>query len=242
MARAAAAVRAYRRRHPRPRAGVARWPSGCAGSARRGSRRRRSARSRSRSRCPPVRDYDLLCVTSPAGADQLFTHLRDARELGGRDGGGDRAGHGAGAARARRRSRRRARAGRRRGAVEALAEFGSRACSSRGRARAATCCRTRCGAGRAGGGRRAVRDGGGAAVGRAREAAAAADYLLFTSGSSVRFFAEAGGSLSGPKLVSIGPGDHVGRPARARRRAGPRSRPAHARRADRGAARETTAP
>ncbi len=39
----------------------------------------------------------------------------------------------------------------------------------------------------------------------AREAAAAADYLLFTSGSSVRFFAEAGGSLSGPKLVSIGP-------------------------------------
>jgi uroporphyrinogen III methyltransferase/synthase len=39
----------------------------------------------------------------------------------------------------------------------------------------------------------------------AREAAAAADYVLFTSASSVRFFAEAGGSLSGPKLVSIGP-------------------------------------
>jgi uroporphyrinogen III methyltransferase/synthase len=39
----------------------------------------------------------------------------------------------------------------------------------------------------------------------AREAASNADYLLFTSGSSVRFFAEAGGSLSGPKLVSIGP-------------------------------------
>jgi uroporphyrinogen III methyltransferase/synthase len=36
-------------------------------------------------------------------------------------------------------------------------------------------------------------------------AAAAADYVLFTSASSVRFFAAAGGSLSGPRLVSIGP-------------------------------------
>jgi uroporphyrinogen III methyltransferase/synthase len=39
----------------------------------------------------------------------------------------------------------------------------------------------------------------------AREAAAAADYVLFTSASSVRYFAHAGGSLSGPRLVSIGP-------------------------------------
>jgi uroporphyrinogen III methyltransferase/synthase len=38
-----------------------------------------------------------------------------------------------------------------------------------------------------------------------REAAAAADYLLFASGSSVRFYAAAGGSLTGPRLVSIGP-------------------------------------
>jgi uroporphyrinogen III methyltransferase/synthase len=38
-----------------------------------------------------------------------------------------------------------------------------------------------------------------------REAAAAADYVLFTSASSVRFFAAAGGALSGPRLVSIGP-------------------------------------
>ena len=29
--------------------------------------------------------------------------------------------------------------------------------------------------------------------------------MLFTSGSSVRFFAAAGGSLTGPRLVSIGP-------------------------------------
>jgi uroporphyrinogen III methyltransferase/synthase len=38
-----------------------------------------------------------------------------------------------------------------------------------------------------------------------RQAAEAADYILFTSGSSARFFAAAGGSLDGPRLVSIGP-------------------------------------
>jgi uroporphyrinogen III methyltransferase/synthase len=38
-----------------------------------------------------------------------------------------------------------------------------------------------------------------------RDAAAAADYLLFASGSSVRFYAAAGGALAGPRLVSIGP-------------------------------------
>ena len=36
-------------------------------------------------------------------------------------------------------------------------------------------------------------------------AAAAADYLLFASGSAVRFYTAAGGSLAGPRLVSIGP-------------------------------------
>ena len=39
----------------------------------------------------------------------------------------------------------------------------------------------------------------------ARAAAAAADYVLFTSASSVRFFAAAGGTLAGPRLVTIGP-------------------------------------
>jgi uroporphyrinogen III methyltransferase/synthase len=38
-----------------------------------------------------------------------------------------------------------------------------------------------------------------------RDAAGDADYLLFTSASSVRFYAQAGGSLHGPRLVSIGP-------------------------------------
>jgi uroporphyrinogen III methyltransferase/synthase len=32
---------------------------------------------------PPVRDYDLVCVTSPNGAELLLDRLRDARELAG---------------------------------------------------------------------------------------------------------------------------------------------------------------
>jgi uroporphyrinogen III methyltransferase / synthase len=40
---------------------------------------------------------------------------------------------------------------------------------------------------------------------RTRSAAAAADYVLFTSASSVRFFSAAGGTLDGPRLASIGP-------------------------------------
>jgi len=40
---------------------------------------------------------------------------------------------------------------------------------------------------------------------RAREAALAADYLTFTSASSVRFFLQSAGSAAGPRIVSIGP-------------------------------------
>ena len=39
----------------------------------------------------------------------------------------------------------------------------------------------------------------------ARAAALGADYATFTSASSARFFHEAAGTLSGPRLVSIGP-------------------------------------
>ena len=69
-----------------------------------------------------------------------------------------------------------------------------------------------------------------------RAAAAAADYVLFTSASSVRFFAAAAGTdaLSGPRLASIGPATSA-ELRDARRRARPRGRPAHARRARRGA-------
>jgi len=40
---------------------------------------------------------------------------------------------------------------------------------------------------------------------RARRAALGADYLTFASGSAARFFAEAARTLAGPRLVSIGP-------------------------------------
>lgn len=155
---------------------------------------------------PPMGDYDLLCVTSPAGADYLFQHLRDARELA----GVTVAAIGPGTARALRAHGvdpdvvpERAVA---EGLIEALAEFEfERVLVARARE-----------------GRDVLPDAlraRGVHVevaalyetvaeplsDEAREAASAADYLLFTSGSSVRFFAEAGGSLSGPKLVSIGP-------------------------------------
>jgi len=37
------------------------------------------------------------------------------------------------------------------------------------------------------------------------EAARHADYVTFTAASTVRYFVQAGGSLNGPRLVSIGP-------------------------------------
>jgi uroporphyrinogen III methyltransferase / synthase len=155
---------------------------------------------------PDLREYDLVCVTSPNGADELFRHLRDARSLAGLT----VAAIGPGTARALRAhgveadvvpSRSVAE-----GLVEALADVPVR--------RALVC--------RAAEGRDVLPDAlraRGAAVdvvalyetvaeplgAEVREAAASADYLLFASGSSVRFYAAAGGSLAGPRLVSIGP-------------------------------------
>jgi uroporphyrinogen III methyltransferase/synthase len=155
---------------------------------------------------PDPQTYDLLCVTSPNGAERLFDHLRDARDLA----GVTVAAIGPGTARALRAHGiepdvvpERAVA---EGLVEALAGIRfERALIAR-----------------AAGGRDVLPDAlreRGAEVDvvalyetvaeplddATREAAAAADYLLFTSASSVRFFAAAGGSLSGPLLVSIGP-------------------------------------
>jgi uroporphyrinogen III methyltransferase/synthase len=149
--------------------------------------------------------YDLLCVTSPTGADLLFTHLRDARDLA----GVTVAAIGPGTARALRAR-----------GVEpdivperAVAEGLVDALDGHTFTRALVA--------RAKEGRdvllQALRERGEVDVvalyetvpepldGATREAAAAADYVLFTSGSSVRFFAQAGGALEGPKLVSIGP-------------------------------------
>jgi uroporphyrinogen III methyltransferase / synthase len=155
---------------------------------------------------PPLRVYDLVCITSPNGADLLLDRLRDARELAGIT----VAAIGPGTARALRQRGvepdvvpERAVA---EGLVEALEDVPvERALivrAAEGRDVLPDALRAR-----------------GAEVDvaalyetvpepladGAREAAAAADYLLFTSASSVRFFARAGGALHGPRLVSIGP-------------------------------------
>jgi uroporphyrinogen III methyltransferase/synthase len=150
-------------------------------------------------------EFDLLCVTSPNGAERLFELLRDARDLA----GVTVAAIGPGTARVLREHGiepdivpARAVA---EGLVEALRDVSFR--------RAVIV--------RAKEGRDvlpdALRERGQVDVvavyetvaeplsAETREAAAAADYVLFTSASSVRFFAAAGGALSGPRLVSIGP-------------------------------------
>jgi uroporphyrinogen III methyltransferase/synthase len=157
---------------------------------------------------PPVGGYDLVCVTSPNGAGLLLDRLRDARELA----GVTVAAIGPGTARALRARGvepdlvpERAVA---EGLVEALADVPVErvliARAAEGRDVLPDALRER-----------------GAQVDvvalyetvaeplddAARQAAAGADYLLFTSASSVRFFARAAGedALRGPRLASIGP-------------------------------------
>ena len=159
-------------------------------------------------RLPDVRSYDLLCVTSPTGADQLFTHLRDARELA----GVTVAAIGPGTARALRAHGVEADIVPERAVAEGLVEALDAAGPQFARVLLA----------RAAEGRDVLIDAlreRGCEVDvvalyetvaeplddATREAASRADYVLFTSGSSVRFFAAAGGSLDGPRLVSIGP-------------------------------------
>jgi uroporphyrinogen III methyltransferase/synthase len=155
---------------------------------------------------PALDGYDLVCVTSPNGADLLLDRLRDARELA----GVTVAAIGPGTARALRARGvepdvvpERAVA---EGLVEALAVVPVRraliARGAEGRDVLPDALRER-----------------GAEVDvvalyetvaepldqATRDAAAAADDLLFTSASGVRSYVAAGGSLEGPRLVSIGP-------------------------------------
>jgi uroporphyrinogen III methyltransferase/synthase len=155
---------------------------------------------------PDVSSYDLLCVTSPTGAEELFRHLRDARELA----GVTVAAIGPGTARALRAQGIEADIVPARAVAEGLVE----ALQDREWGRVLVA--------RAAEGRDvlidALRERGSHVDVLAlyetvpeplddatRAAAGGADYLLFTSGSSARFFAAAGGSLDGPRLVSIGP-------------------------------------
>ncbi len=156
---------------------------------------------------PDVGGYDLVCVTSPNGAERLFDHLRDARALA----GVTVAAIGPGTARALRAHGiepdvvpERAVA---EGLVEALADVPVRraliARAAGGPRRAA---RTRCAsaAPRSTWSRSTRPWPSRSTTPRARPPRRA-DYLLFTSASSVRFFAAAGGALAGPRLASIGP-------------------------------------
>jgi uroporphyrinogen III methyltransferase/synthase len=155
---------------------------------------------------PDLSAYDLVCVTSPNGASRLLDLLRDARDLAGTT----VAAIGPGTARTLRERGiepdvvpERAVA---EGLVEALAEVPV----------------TRALVARAKEGRDVLPDAlraRGAEVDvvalyetvaepldeQTRAAAVAADYVLFTSASSVRHFAAAAGVLDGPRLVSIGP-------------------------------------
>jgi uroporphyrinogen III methyltransferase / synthase len=155
---------------------------------------------------PPLTQYDLVCVTSPNGAGLLLDRLRDARELAGIT----VAAIGPGTAQTLRERGvepdvvpERAVA---EGLVEALREVPARraliARAAEGRDMLPDALRER-----------------GVEVDlvalyetlperlepATRDAAAAADDLLFASASGVRFYVAAGGLLEGPRLVSIGP-------------------------------------
>jgi uroporphyrinogen III methyltransferase/synthase len=155
---------------------------------------------------PPLDGYDLVCVTSPNGADLLLERLRDARELAGIT----VAAIGPGTARALR-----ARGIEPDVVPERAVAEGLVAALDGVPVRRALIAR-------AAEGRDVLPDAlreRGVDVDlvalyetvperldpATREAAAAADALLFTSASGVRFYVAAGGSLEGPRLVSIGP-------------------------------------
>jgi len=157
-------------------------------------------------RLPDLSEFDLLAVTSPNGAQRLLALCRDARDLT----GPAIAAIGPGTA-----------AALRSGGIEpdivperAVAESLVEALAGRDVRRALIA--------RAESARDVLVDalrGRGAKVEilalyrtvaepleeRARAAALAADYLTFTSASSVRFFLQSAGSAAGPRIVSIGP-------------------------------------
>ncbi len=155
---------------------------------------------------PDLSDYDLLCVTSPNGADQLFAALHDARQLAGLN----VAAIGPGTARALRSHGIEADIVPERSVAEALIEaladlpvkraLIARAEEARGvledslRQRGAEVDLLAL--------YRTVAEPLDQA---ARTAALGADYATFTSASSARFFHAAAGTLDGPRLVSIGP-------------------------------------
>ena len=154
---------------------------------------------------PDLASYDLLCLTSPNGVERLFELVRDARALA----GPTVAVIGPGTARALRAHGVEADIVPERSVAESLVEALPRDVRRALVARAEEARDVLPDALRERGAEvdvlalyRTVAEPLGDA---AREAALGAEYATFTSASSVRFFAEAAGGLSGPRIVSIGP-------------------------------------
>ncbi len=240
--RAPPAARAHRRRDPRAGAGQRPRPSGCASSAPRSIEAPAIRIEPLAAELGDLAAYDLICLTSPNGVARLFELVRDARALA----GATVAAIGPGTARALREHGIEADVVPERfvaeGLVEALADVPVRRALV-ARAREARDVLPD-----------ALRERGadvdvvalyetvaGAPTDAERAAALGADYVTFTSSSTVRFFLEAAGR-PGPdtRIVSIGPvtsqtlrdaglEPHVEAAASRRRR--PRRRAARGRRA-----------
>jgi len=155
---------------------------------------------------PDLASYDLLCLTSPNGVEQLFAALSDARDLAGLT----IAAIGPGTARALLTHGIKADVVPERSVAEALVEALVDVPTQRALiARAEEARDVLPDALRARGAEvdllalyRTVAE---PLDDRARAAALGADYATFTSASSARFFHEAAGTLDGPRLISIGP-------------------------------------
>ena len=155
---------------------------------------------------PPIDTFDLLCVTSPNGAEQLLSRVRDARALA----GPTIAAIGPGTARALRAHGVEADVVPERSIAESLVAALEHVPVKRALiARAQDARDVLPDALRARGAEVEVlalyRTVAEELSGEARAAALGADYATFTSASSARFFHDAAGSLAGPRIVSIGP-------------------------------------
>ena len=190
---------------------------------------------------PDLAGVDLVCVTSPNGAHELFARL-DAAGLDARALAGARSRRSARARRARCSStgsradmvpERVGRRGARRGARRRAGPARARRPRPRGARRAP---RRAAGARRRGRAAGALRDRRRAARRRGR-GPLRRRLRTFTSASTVRFFLDARGHALRPAIASIGPATSDGA-ARRRARARPGGRPAHARRPGRRAVRD----
>ena len=155
---------------------------------------------------PPLDQFDLICVTSPNGAEQLLARVHDARALA----GPTIAAIGPGTARALRERGVEADIVPERAIAESLIEtLREVPVKSVLVARAQDARDVLPDALRERGAEVTIlplyRTVAEPLTPAARAAALGADYATFTSASSARFFHEAAGTLSGPRLVSIGP-------------------------------------